>query len=160
MADKLYDRTTRICEFDALRPDHLAALSDYTAKHDLGDVSGQATLCADTTSIKRRGNFIERLLVRTAATTYTSVVITPEILVWIVSSNSQPPTVISARLSEIEVSDYDPRLLLDRGLEVVAQAVGGGKRGTYFIGLSEDDGGNRLRVGLMEAVKAAQGLDG
>nr|AUN37639.1 hypothetical protein [uncultured bacterium] len=159
MAEKLYDRTTRICAFEALRPDHLAALSEYAAKHDLGDVSGKATLCADTISTKRRGNFIERLLVRTATTTYTGVIITGELLIWIVSSNSQPPTVISARLSGIEVSDYDPRLLLDRGLEVaLTQAVGSGERGAYFIGLSEDEGGNRLRIGLLEAVKAAHGL--
>lgn len=158
MAEKIYDRTTRICELDTLRDDHLAALREQTAKHDLGEVSDQATLCADTTSVKRRGNFIERLLVRTATTTYTSVVITPEVLIWIVSSNSQPPTVISARLNTIEVRDYDPRLLLDRGLEVVAKPIGGGEGGTYFIGLSEDEGGNRLRVGVMEAAKAAHDL--
>ena len=159
MAEKLYDRTTRICDFDALRPDHRAALRDYAEKHDLGAVSAQAKLCGDTTSIKRRSSFIDRLLVRTPTITYISVVITGELLIWAVSSNTQPPTVISARLSTIEVSDYDPRLMLDRGLEVaVAQTVGGGERGTYFIGLSEDDGGNRLRVGVLEAVKAAHGL--
>jgi hypothetical protein len=33
------------------------------------------------------------------------------------------------------VSDYDPRLMLDRGLEVsVPQATGGEERGAYFIG--------------------------
>lgn len=156
MAEKLYDRSTRICEFDALRADHLAALREYAEKHDLGDVSAQATLCGDTTSVKRRGNFIDRLLVRTATITYISVVITGELLIWIVSSNSQAPTVISARLSMIEVSDYDPRLMLDRGLEVsVPQATEGEERGAYFIGLSEDEGGNRLRASILEAVKTA-----
>src|SRR3954471_23236666 len=115
MAEKLYDRTTRICDFDALRPDHRAALRDYAEKHDLGAVSAQAKLCGDTTSIKRRSSFIDRLLVRTPTITYISVVITGELLIWAVSSNTQPPTVISARLSTIEVSDYDLRLMLDRG---------------------------------------------
>jgi hypothetical protein len=156
MAEKLYDRTTRICEFNALRADHLAALSEYTEKRDLGDIGTQATLCGDTTSVKRRGNFIEKLLIRTPTITYISVVITGELLIWVVSSNSQPPTVISGRLNGIEVSDYDQKQMLDRGLEVaVAQTVGGGETGTYFIGLSEDEGGNRLRVGVLEAVKAA-----
>ncbi len=156
MADKLYDRTTRICELDALRADHLAALRDHMEKYDLGAL--EPTLCGDTTSIKRKNGWLDRLMRAKPTATYTSVVITPTMLLWVVNSNIQPATAFSARLSEIEVSDTDPRRMLDRGLDVRAQPTHAAKSGSYFIGLSEDEGGNRLRVGIMEAVKAAHDL--
>lgn len=153
MADKLYDRTTRICELDTLRADHLTALRAHMTKYDLGAI--EPTLCGDTTSIKRKNGWLDRLLRTKQTITYTSVVITPIWLLWVVSSNSQAPTAFSARLSEVEVSDTDPRRMLDRGLDVRARPTDTSDFGSYFIGLSEDDGGNRMRVGIMEAVKAA-----
>jgi len=45
--------------------------------------------------------------------------------------------------------------MLDRGLDVRARPTDSSNFGSYFIGLSEDDGGNRMRVGIMEAVKTA-----
>src|SRR5215212_8459811 len=107
MAERLYDRTTRICELDTLRPDHLTTLREHMAKYDLGAI--KPTLCGDTTSIKRKNGWLDRLLRTKQTATYTSVVITPIWLLWVVSSNSQAPTAFSARLSEVEVSDYDPR---------------------------------------------------
>jgi hypothetical protein len=153
MAEKIYDRTTRICELDTLRPDHLTALREHMAKYDLGAL--EPTLCGDTTSIKRKNGLLDRLLRTQQTATYTSVVITPVWLLWVVSSNRQAPTAFSARLSEVEVSDTNPRQLLDRGLDVRARPTDTSDFGSYFIGLSEDDGGNRLRVGIIEAVKAA-----
>ncbi|MEO8393000.1 MAG: hypothetical protein ABI700_08400 [Chloroflexota bacterium] len=156
MPDKLYDRTTRICELVTLQADHLAALRDHMEKSNLGAL--EPTLCGDTTSIKRKNGWLDRLLRTKQTATYTSVVITPIWLLWVVSSNIQPATAFSARLSEIEVSDYDPRRMLDRGLDVRTQPTHAAKSGNYFIGLSEDEGGNRLRAGLLEAVKAAHEL--
>ncbi|MBI1255987.1 MAG: hypothetical protein GC204_00820 [Chloroflexi bacterium] len=152
MAEKNYERTTRICELEGLRADHLVALRDHMAKNDL--VMSEPTLCGETTSIKRKNGWLDKLLRTKQSATYTSVVITPVMLMWVVSSNIQPATAFSAPLSEIEVSDTDSRQMLDRGLDVRAQPTGVSKPGSYFIGLSEDEGGSRLRVGILEAVKA------
>jgi hypothetical protein len=153
MAEKIYDRTTRICELDTLRQEHLTALRAHMAKYDLGAI--EPILCGDTSSIKRKNRWLDKLLRSKQTTTYTSVVITPIWLLWVVSSNSQTATAFSARLREVEVSDTDPRRMLDRGLDVRARPTDSINFGGYFIGLSEDDGGNRLRVGIMEAVKTA-----
>ena len=154
MAEKIYDRTTRISELESLQPDHLAALREHMVTHNLG--TPEPTLCGDTTSIKRKNGWLDRLLRAKQSVTHTSVVITPMMLMWVVSSDIQPATAFSAPLSEIEVSDTDTRRMLDRGLDVRAQPTAVNKSGSYFIGLSEDEGGNRLRVAIMEAVKDAQ----
>ena len=153
MAEKNYERTTRICELEALRPDHMAALRDHMAKNDLG--APEPTLCGETTSIKRKNGWLDKLLRTKQSVTYTSVVITPMMLMWVVSSNIQPATAFSAPLNEIEVSDTDPRQMLDRGLDVRAQPTSARKSGSYFIGLSDDEDGTRLRVGILEAVREA-----
>jgi hypothetical protein len=83
-------------------------------------------------------------------------VITPVWFLWVVSSDTQGATALSARLNEIEVKDYDPRLSLDRGLDVLARPTDTSEFGSHFIGLSDDQAGSQVRAAILEAVKAAK----
>jgi hypothetical protein len=68
--------------------------------------------------------------------------------------------ILSARLAEIEVRDYENSSSYekreDEGLELAGPANGGMKKGTYFIGLGFEPAAVEFRQILKEAVQKAK----
>jgi hypothetical protein len=153
MVGKLYDRKTRICQLSDLRPDHQQAIAEHCTLYNLGDLGGQARLCGETISEKKQQGLMSRLTGGGDRLIYASVIITPPWLIWVVSTEKQKPVVLSAKLNEIEVTHYDPRLIPDYGLNILARPTDTTEHGSHFIGLSEDDAGKRLHDEIMQAAR-------
>jgi hypothetical protein len=139
-----WQRSTEECTYGDLAPEVLSSIADYAEKHQLGDVGADATFCAVTMSERKK-------LFGTRSQT-TSIVVTPEPLLWTLSEGGGATT-IAARRSEVEISEFASELVDDTGLEVFGFVpLGAAERGTAFIGLGSEPAARRLRETLAQAL--------
>ena len=132
-----WQRSTQECSYDDLAPAVQLSIADYAEKRDLGDIGDTTVFCAVTTS-ERKKLFGKRRQT-------TSIVVTPELLVWTVSEGGDATTV-AARRGEIEIRDFESELVDDSGIEVFGFVpLGASERGTAFIGLGPELAAQRLR---------------
>jgi hypothetical protein len=157
-----YDRTTRECRFDQLRPELATAIREYVEKHQLGDIEAEILLCCETTSERKKRQLLGRLLgLDRDRVTYTAALVTPSLLVWAQSGAKSGTWAVAARLGEIEVRDYETtpqaQVMADTGLEVFGFLLRSGERGTTLIGLGSETAARRFREAVQEAVGKAKG---
>jgi hypothetical protein len=139
-----WQRSTEESAYGGLAPEVQLSIAEYVEKHGLGDIGAVATFCAVTSSEKRK------LFGRRSQTT--SIVVTPELLLWALSEGGDVTT-IAAKRSEIEVRDFTSELVDDSGIEVFGFVpLGASERGTAFIGLGPEAAAQRLRDALAEAL--------
>ncbi len=154
-----YQRTTRECAVAALRPELARAIREHAQKHDLGDVEADVLLCCETTSERKKPGWLGKLMGDSDKVLYTGVVVTPRWLIWATSSAKGGPAVLSARLRDIEVKDYEVtpayKLVEDTGLEVFGLMTGAAERASTFIGLGREPAAHKVRSVLREAVQRA-----
>ncbi len=147
-----YLRTTRECTFDSLNPIHAAAVRAYIAKHELGDVEESVLMCCETTSIKQK----KGLFGSKTETNLVAVVLTPQWLILTSSRNNESPGVLSTRLRDINVQDYEKtdlyKLIQDTGLEISGLRMGPDEIGSVFIGLGPEPAAHKFRSMLGEAL--------
>lgn len=150
-----YLRTTRECEFDDLQPLLVTAIRGHIDRYELGDIEGSALMCCETTSTKKKkglfGGKTEVIL--------TGVVITPQWLIWASGKEGEAPGVLSARLDDIRVQDYEEsemyKMMQDTGLNVLGLRTGASDLGSVFIGLGPEPAAQRFRAMLKEAIATA-----
>ena len=74
-------RETRESSFEALSPAGRQAIADYAERHEL-DGFGEPVLCAETSSMREK----RKLFGKGEERQTTSIVVTPEFLVWAVAA--------------------------------------------------------------------------
>ena len=152
MAD--YQRSTRECTIDGMRPELSAALRAYAARRGLEDEIDSALTCCETVSSQEK----RRLFRRTEEVSLQAVVLTPRWLIWAAGKEGEPPGVFGTRLREIRVEDYEKssmyQLQEDRGVNIFGLKTGDGI-GSAFIGLGPEPAARRFRDKLKEAVANA-----
>jgi hypothetical protein len=135
-----WQRSTEECSYGDLAPAVQLSIANYAETRGLGDIGDQAIFCAVTSSERKK------LFGRRRQTT--SIVVTPELLVWALTEDGDATTV-AARRSEIEIEEFEPTLVDDSGIEVFGFVpLGASERGTAFIGLGPEPAGRRLREAL------------
>jgi len=135
-----WQRSTEECAYGDLPPAVQLSIANYAEKHGLGDIGDQAIFCAVTNSERKK------LFGRRSQTT--SIVVTPELLVW-ARTEDRDATTVAATRSEIEIKEFEPTLVDDSGIEVFGFVpLGASERGTAFIGLGPEPAGRRLREAL------------
>jgi hypothetical protein len=135
-----WQRSTEECAYGDLAPEVQLSILEYAEKHGLGDIGAVATFCAVTSSAKKK------LFGRRSQTT--SIVVTPELLLWALSEGGDVTT-IAAKRNEMEVSEFASEFVDDSGLEVFGFVpLGASERGTAFIGLGHEPAAQRLRDAL------------
>jgi hypothetical protein len=135
-----WQRSTEECRYGDLAPAVQLSIAEYAEKHGLGDVGAAATFCAVTSSERKK------LFGKRSQTT--SIVVTPELLVWALNEGGNVTT-IAARRREIEISEFSSELVEDSGLEVFGFVpLGASERATAFIGLGAELDAQRLREAL------------
>ncbi len=86
--------------------------------------------------------------------------VTPRWLIWATSSTKRGTSVLSSRLWDIEVQDFEStpsyQLMQDTGLEVIGFLSGHLERAQAFIGLGPEPAAQNLRSILKQAVQQAQ----
>jgi hypothetical protein len=150
-----YLRTTRESTFNDLNPALVAAIRAYTEKYELGDMETSALICCETTSTKQK----KGLFGGKAETILTGVILTPQWLIWAAGKEKEPPSVLSARLRDIQVQDYEKsemyKLMQDTGLNISGLRTDAVDLGSTFIGLGPEPAAHKLRTLLKEALATA-----
>ena len=145
-----YLRSTRECAFGSLNPSLTAAMRAYMQKHGLIDLEASALICCETTSTKqKKGLFGSKTEVSMAG-----ILLTPQWLIWATGKQNEVPGVLSARLREIQVQDYEKsdqyQLIQDSGLDISGLRTGTVDLGSAFIGLGPEPAAQKFRSMLKE----------
>jgi hypothetical protein len=151
-----YTRTTRECAFGELRPELVAVIRHYIAKHKLDHAESEVLLCCETTSQRQKRGLFGRRTGGGTETQYSGVLVTPTWLIWATSDPKFGTAAISARLVDIEVKDYDSTLLPDEGLDIFGFLTDAAERGSIFLGLGRDPAAQKLKHVLREALASAR----
>jgi len=150
-----YTRTTRKCSFDALDPDLAAAIAAHLERYDIDDALPSVTACFETTSTQRK----RKLFGTRIETSQTAVVVTPRWLIWAARTGAGEIGVLSARLADIRIMDYEAspeyRLMPDSGVDVHGRFTNAIEVGSAFIGLGPEGAAGRFRNMVREAIGQA-----
>ncbi|HYP49558.1 MAG TPA: hypothetical protein VEQ34_01360 [Pyrinomonadaceae bacterium] len=148
-----YQRTTRECSFSDFTPEVRSAIRKYAEKHALGNIESEALMCAETVSEKIKTGFFSKIFGGSNYAQNVSMLVTPARLLWCALDSRVNAVVLSARLSEIEISDFASDLIQDNGLDVFGFINQSPERVQAFIGLGAEAAAQKFR----EAVKEAAG---
>jgi hypothetical protein len=149
-----YIRATRACGLDGLEPQMAAAIRAHIQKHELGGIPDATLMCIETTATRQK----KGLLRRKTEVILAGVLLTPQWLIWAVGEAGDVPAVLSARLRDIRVQDYERSemytLVQDSGLNILGLRTDTAA-GTAFIGLGPEPAAQRFRTALKEAIEKA-----
>jgi hypothetical protein len=149
-----YQRTTRACTLDTLPTATAAALRAHAAQHQLGDLDAPGTACWETVSTKKKKG-----LFGAPEVIVTGIVLAPPMLLWAAGKAGEKPGVLSARLSTVQVQDYERspmhKLVADTGLNINGLLTDTPHAGSAFIGLGPEPAAQQLRAALAEAAGKA-----
>jgi hypothetical protein len=150
-----YIRTTRAGPLDTLAPALAAALRAHAAEYQLGDLSGPGVMCWETTSTKKK----KGLFARQPEVILTGIVLAPPMLLWAAGQAGEKPAVLSARLRDVQVQDYEQssmhKLVADTGLNINGLRTDTPSAGTAFIGLGPEPAAQQFRAALADAAAKA-----
>ncbi len=151
-----YDRTTRECLVNELRPELYQAVQDYFRAQQLGDPETEAIICCETTSTKKRaGRLASWLGGEGDATVYTGMLLTARRLIWVRSGDGSAVVLTAADLKEIRVRAYASPLTGDTGLEVYGFIGDSKGRVRGYIGMGPGAAAQKFCEAAVQAVAAA-----
>ena len=149
-----YVRTTRECSLDELRPELAAAIRAQIQQYKLDTVESTALMCVESTSTKQKKG-----LFGSAETIHMGVLLTPKWLIWGAGKQGEKPAVISARLQDLIIQDYEKsamyKIMPDVGMNVTGRYTDVTQQGMSFIGLGPEPAAQKFRQALHEAVDKA-----
>jgi hypothetical protein len=149
-----YLRTTRESALSNLDPVLVAGIRAHIEKYQLGDVASSALMCCETTSTKQK----KGLFGGKAEIVLTDVILTPQWLIWAMRKDNESPSVLSARLRDIQVQDYEKsemsKLMQDTGLNISGLRMDAVDLGSAFIGLGSEPAAQKFRTLLKETVSS------
>lgn len=151
-----YQRTTRECSFSDFQPEIQIAIRKYAEKHELGDIEADALMCAETVSEKIKQGFFGKTFGGANYAQNVSMIVTPERLLWCTLDSRNSAVVLAARLAEIEIGDFDSKLIQDSGLDVFGFVNQSPERVQAFIGLGTEAAAQKFRETLKEAARRAK----
>lgn len=150
-----YLRTTRESALNNLNPALLATIRIHIEKYKLGDIDTSALICCETTSTKQK----KGLFGSKAEIILTDVILTSQWLIWATGKENESPSVLSARLRDIQVQDYEKsemyKLMQDTGLNISGLRTDAVDLGSAFIGLGSEPAAQKFRTLLKEALAKA-----
>lgn len=151
-----YKRTTRECSFNEFPPEVIRAVRKYAGDRELGNLEADALMCAETSSEKLKQSLFSKIFGAANYAVKTCVVVSRARITWATLDNKNQTAVFSARLSEVEIRDFQSNLIEDRGLDVFGVIGELPERASAFIGLGDDAAAEKLRRVLGEAIAAAK----
>ena len=146
-----YQRVTRECTLEQLRPEVASAIHGHVQTHKLEDEVASSLICCETTSTKQT----KRLFSRKVEVTITAVILTPKWLIWAGGKENEKVGVFSARLANLRVEDYEEskmyQMMPDSGLNVFGFQTGS-ELGSVFVGFGPEPAADKFRKILKEAM--------
>lgn len=138
---KEYNRTTRKCSFSEIQEELAAAIATHVDKFELGDLVAKAILCCETRSERANTGLLKKVFGDPNRVRFTAVLLTPDYLVWATTDTKLGAQVCSAKLNDIEITEFRSALVEDRGVQIFGFLTGAPKKTQAFIGLGLDDAG-------------------
>lgn len=151
-----YKRTTRECRFDDLPPQVVQAFRKHTEKNELENLEADILICCETASERLKQGFFGRLLGGSNYAQNTTILLTPERIIWCITDTKGVSSVLSARFSEIEVRDFQSDLIEDSGLDISGFINDSAERGSVFIALGAEEAAEKLRRMAKDACRKAK----
>lgn len=150
-----YQRTTRVCTLEELPAPLAQTLWQRAQDQGVKDLVKEALIVCETTSTKiKRSGLLQRLLGGDPDKAHiTGIVITPSHIIWGQYGEKRGTTVLSARLSEVQITPFASNLVPDSGLEVSGFISGFNEKATAFIGVGEGAAANQLHQVLAQVAK-------
>ena len=147
-----YQRSTRACTPETLTPALADAIRAHVEQYQLGELGAPGVACWETVSTKKKkglfGGKPEVIL--------TGIVLAPPMLIWAAGKENTRPAVLSARLQDLQVQDYEKssyyKLVEDTGLNINGLRTASAEAGSAVIGLGPEPAAQELRAALGEAV--------
>jgi hypothetical protein len=150
-----YLRVTKECTPDSLHPALAGAIRDHIEKHEPEDIFSSVLFCCETTSTRKK----KRLLAGKPVVILTGILLTPQWLIWAAGKENETPGVISARLRDIQIQDYEKselyKLIQDTGLSISGLRMDAVVLGSAFIGLGTEPAAQTFREKLKDAIAKA-----
>ena len=149
-----YHRVTRECTLDSMRPKLAAAIRAHIERYDLEDVLASAVMICETISTKEK----KKLFGRKTEVEIAGTILTPKWLIYAGGKENETLGVLSARLQNLRVEDYEKtsmyKMMQDTGLSVFGFQTANGL-GSVFIGLGSEPAAQKFRTMLNDAIAKA-----
>ena len=150
-----YHRVTRECTLDSMQPVLTAAFKSYIEKYELEDVVASPLICCETISTKQQ----KKLFGNKTEVELAGIILTSQWLFWAGGRENEAPGVLSARLHDLRVEDYEKssmyRMIQDTGLNVFGFQTAN-DLGSIFIGLGSEPAAQKFRDMLKEEISKLQ----
>ncbi|MDD5361899.1 MAG: hypothetical protein PHN88_07180 [Ignavibacteria bacterium] len=136
-----YTRSTVERRYDEMKPAFIKIITKYAEEHKLGNIENEILNCFETANLKK--GFFGKI-----KTNYTEICITKRFLFWGVFTDKDEQGVGAAQWTDIsevrEWKDSDmSNLIEESGVEMLGFLYRASSRGTWFIGLGNDDAGRK-----------------
>jgi|WetSurMetagenome_2_1015567.scaffolds.fasta_scaffold723546_1 hypothetical protein len=134
-----YLRTTRECSVNELHPELLRAIRNYFQEHQVGNLQSEDPICCETISRKESaGRTVSWLKSKSDTTTYTGMLLTSRLLIWVHHGDQSGTRLNAASLNEIQARYYASPLTKDAGLEIFGFIGDANVRIHGYIGMGTD----------------------
>lgn len=150
---KEYQRNTKRSEFSRLPAETIQAFRKYFEKNEMENVEAGILMCCETTSAKIKQGFFGKLFGGGNYAQFSVVFFTPTRLFWSTTDQKNQIAVLSAKFSEIEITNFKSDLIEDNGLNIFGFIGHFKEKVQAFIGFGEEQFANEFRQRLKDAVR-------
>ncbi len=150
-----YTRSSRESSFDQLRPELMLALREAIQAHSLGNET-EIIMCCETACVRKDLGAMAFLLGDEGDAVYhTAMLITPNYLMWARSGDHSKTVAAAARLKDIRVTVYEPRLIKDAGLDISGWLSTAKRRIHGYVGLGPEAAAQKFCEEVKKAMDKA-----
>ena len=153
-----YNRSTKEVTFGEVPVNVIKSIQTYIAKHNLGDILANPTMCIISTSEKiKKGLFGggpgPKLLIQTA-------ILTDRWLILADNVDQNALYIKSMQLRDITVEDYEQssfyKMIPDTGMNLNGQFTDASELGSMFLPLGKDAAGEKFKSVLIESAQKSK----
>ena len=120
-----YQRTTRTCTLDELRPELAEAVRAYAQRQQWDNLEAEVLACCETTTERTSTNRLDAWLNGSAATiSHLALIATPQRLMWAYSSDRVRAGAASAQYQEMRLKMFRPKLTAGIAVDIYARMDG------------------------------------
>src|SRR5512136_2342701 len=124
-----YQRTTRACTLDELRPELAEAIRTYAQRQQWDNLEAEVLACCETTTEQTSTNRLDAWLNGSAATiSHLALIATPHRLIWAHSRDRGRAAAASAQYKEMRLKIFTPKRTAGIGVEIYARMDGTGEK--------------------------------
>jgi hypothetical protein len=120
-----FQRTTRACTLDELRPELAEAIRTYAQRQQWDNLEAEVLACCETATERTATNRLDAWLNDSAATiSHLALIATPHRLIWAYGSDRVRAGAASAQYQEMRLKIFKPKLTAGIAVDIYARMDG------------------------------------